>query len=237
MGVPFCQAASHAADAGSGRSGHCWVKALQEQMTPHFLNNVLQTINWIAVDETGKENGRTSQAIILLADILNTGNQQKYGLTTIAEEIEYTRKYIELECLRYGRETKCHYEIDARADNFLIPGISLQTLVENAIVHGFQKRSEQGNIYIKIHVNSQGGLHIRVEDDGVGMDAQTRDKIIHKMEQDYICIGEHLGLVNFFQRFLLVYGDECRFDIRKSAYGGVCVEIVTPRLEMEWLQD
>ena len=67
-------------------------KALQEQMTPHFINNVLQTINWLAVEETGDENSQTSQAIILLADIINTGKQQKYSLTTVEEEIVYIEK-------------------------------------------------------------------------------------------------------------------------------------------------
>lgn len=60
-------------------------------MTPHFINNVLQTINWLAVEETGDENSQTSQAIILLADIINTGKQQKYSLTTVEEEIVYIK--------------------------------------------------------------------------------------------------------------------------------------------------
>ena len=55
-------------------------------------------------------------------------------------------------------------------------------------------------------------------------------------DRDYIYTGEHLGLINLFQRFLLIYGESCRFDIRKSGYGGACVEILTPRVSMEWLQ-
>ena len=82
-------------------------KALQEQMTPHFLNNVLQAINWNAIAETGDENSITSKSILLLADILSTGKEQKNNITSVKEEIEYTRKFVELECLRYGPGIHC----------------------------------------------------------------------------------------------------------------------------------
>ena len=211
-------------------------KALQEQMTPHFINNVLQTINWIAIEETGDENSATSQALILLADIIDTGKKQKYSLTTVAEEIEYTRKFVALERLRYGQGIICHYEITSDAEGMFIPGISLQTLVENSIAHGFRTKGGCGNIYVSIRTNGQSGLNICVEDDGEGMEPEAIESIFTMLKQDDIYIGEHLGLINLFQRFLLIYGETCSFDIRKSGHGGVCVEIVTSRVNMEWLQ-
>ena len=212
-------------------------KALQEQMTPHFINNVLQTINWLAVEETGDENSRTSQAIILLADIINTGKQQKYSLTTVDEELAYIKKFVELERLRYGSEIVCRYEIQEEARTMLIPGISLQTLVENSISHGFRTRCGQGTIYISIQVSEQGGLHLCVEDDGEGMDQETIDQIFNQLEQDDIYVGEHLGMINFFQRFRLIYGEECKFAIYRSKYGGACIEVTTPNVVgEEWYQ-
>ena len=211
-------------------------KALQEQMTPHFINNVLQTINWIAVEETGNENSVTSQSLILLADIIDTGKKQKYCFTTVAEEIEYTRKFVELERLRYGQGIACHYEIEPAAERLLIPGISLQTLVENSIAHGFRTKGGCGNIYVNIRINEQGGLYICVEDDGEGIETVIVERIFEMLEKDYIYTGEHLGLINLFQRFLLIYGESCHFNIRKSSYRGACVEILTPRVSTEWLQ-
>ena len=206
-------------------------KALQEQMTPHFINNVLQTINWLAVEETGDENSQTSQAIILLADIINTGKQQKYSLTTVEEEIVYIKKFVELERLRYGSEIVCNYEIQEEAESML------QTLVENSISHGFRTRCGQGCIYVRIQVSEQGGLYICVDDDGEGMDQKTIDDIFKQLEQDDIYVGEHLGLINFFQRFRLIYGEECKFAIHESKYGGVCVEVTTPNVVgEEWYQ-
>ena len=210
-------------------------KALQEQMTPHFLNNVLQTINWTAIIETKKEDSVTSQSLILLADILCTIKTQKSNITTVAEEIAYTRKFVELECLRYGPSIHCFYEIESEAQQMWIPCISLQTLVENSISHGLQPRKANGNIYITIHTLEQNGLYICVEDDGIGIAPSTVHEIFNVLQKEYIYLGEHLGIINLFQRFRLIYGEKCEFDIRRSEYGGACVEIQTPPLPEWWI--
>lgn len=211
-------------------------KALQEQMTPHFLNNVLQAINWNAIAETGNENSVTSKSILLLADILNTGKEQKNNITSVAEEIGYTKKFVELECLRYGPDIHCFYHVDPEAEQMPIPCISLQTLVENSISHGLQPHNAQGNVHVSINVNEQQGLHIMVEDDGVGIGESVIRHIYSMLEKEYIYVGEHLGIINLFQRFRLIYGEKCEFKIGRSSYGGACVEIGTPRLPEQWIQ-
>ena len=209
-------------------------KALQEQMTPHFLNNVLQAINWTAIGETGREDSVTSKSIILLADILSAGKEQKTNITTVAEEIIYTKKFVELECLRFGPGIHCFYQIGSEAEELPIPCISLQTLVENAISHGIQPKGGSGSVYVKIHANDQGGLDICVEDDGVGMGQEVVEQIYAMLEKEYIYVGEHLGLINLFQRFRLIYGEKCQFCLGEGEYGGARVEICTPRLPELW---
>ena len=211
-------------------------KALQEQMMPHFLNNVLQSINWITIMEMGKEDSVTSRSLILLADILGTAKAQKNNFTTVAEEIVYTRKFVELECLRYGPGIHCICQVDPAAQEMLIPCISLQTLVENSISHGLQPLNANGNIYITIRALEKKGLYICVEDDGIGIEQATIDNIFQMLQKEYIYMGEHLGIVNLFQRFRLIYGETCEFEIRKSEYGGACVEIRTPEPLEGWVQ-
>lgn len=211
-------------------------KALQEQMTPHFLNNVLQAINWNAIAETGNENSITSKSIILLADILSTGKEQKNNLTSVKEEIEYTKKFVELECLRYGPNIRCFYDIDLAAEQMQIPCISLQTLVENSISHGLQPHDACGNIYISIEKDKEDGLRIRVEDDGIGIEDSIISHIYTMLKKEYIYVGEHFGIINLFQRFRLIYGEKCKFNICKSVYGGARVEIIAPKLPELWIQ-
>ena len=212
-------------------------KALQEQMTPHFLSNVLQAINWLAIEETKSEDSKTCKSIVLLADIVCTVKGQTTNLTTVASEMEYIKKFFELERLRFGPEINFYYNVAADAEVLPIPCISLQTLVENSIIHGLQPKGAKGNIYVLITNAIAGGLIIRVEDDGIGMSQEKIDKIWELTNKDYIYLGEHLGIVNLFQRFRLIYGEECEFDIRKSRYGGVCVEIVTPKLPTDYMLD
>ena len=211
-------------------------KALQEQMSPHFLCNTLQTINWIAISETGKDEGATSQALILLADIIRSGKEQKYSLTAVEKEIDYTRKFVQLEKIRFGMGIECHYQIAPEALNMLIPAVSLQTLVENSIKHGFRDKGGRGNIYIRIWTDERKGINLTVEDDGVGIEPEKVAALFEELQKDYIYTVEHLGLINLFQRFRLIYGDGCAFDIRKSNYGGACIEIIAPQLGGEWMK-
>lgn len=200
-------------------------KALQGQLTPHFLNNVLQTINWIAIEETQKETSRTSEAVTLLADVIRMGKEQKTNFTTVEAEIEYTKKFVELEQLRYGPEMRCHFRVDEQALPMQIPCISIQPLVENAVLHGLQPAGGEGDIFVSIRKRGADGLRICVEDTGEGIRQEEIDRIFAMLKEEYIYLGEHLGVVNLFQRFRLLYGDACSFDIRSGHRGGACFEI------------
>ena len=207
-------------------------KALQEQMTPHFINNVLQAINWMAMDEMG-DDSQTSRAILLLADLIRTGKEQTNNLTTVAGEVEYTQGFMELERLRYGSEIRCQFTVDPAAEDMPIPCISLQTMVENSVRHGIVPKGGEGTVYVLIARTEEGGLHVRVEDDGVGMDPAVVDRLTAQMQEEYLYTGEHVGLINLFQRFRLIYGDNCRFGISNSDRGGACVDIETPEIREE----
>ena len=203
-------------------------KALQGQLTPHFLNNVLQTINWIAIEETKKEHSRTSEAIMLLADVIRIGKEKKNNFTTVEEEIAYTQRYVDLELLRYGDGIRCHFSVEETIRDTLIPCVSIQPLVENAILHGLQPKDGEGDIFVSIQRSDSNGLSIAVEDSGVGMNDGVSERIFEFLNEEYIFLGEHLGIVNLFQRFRLIYGDECRFSIGKSVHGGTRISIETP---------
>lgn len=207
--------------------------ALQKQMSPHFLNNILNIINWTAIEETGNEDSLTSQQLILLSDIIRTMKEQTGNLTTVTAEIEYTKKFMELECLRFGPYIHCSYDIAGSILQAPIPAISLQTLVENAITHGLQPKNAVGSINLKIAPNEMGGLFISVEDDGVGMEQDKIDQIFSELGQEFVSAQEHIGLINLFQRFRLIYGDDCAFQIENILGGGLRVTINTPLVSPE----
>ena len=209
-------------------------KALQKQMTPHFLNNTLQAINWLAIMETQKEESRTSRALSLLADVIRTNKEQRTNLVTVADEVDYTRNFVELEKLRFGQGIQCDFDVEPGLEQVRIPGISLQCMVENSIHHGFRPRDGVGRILVSLRRTEDNGLCIRVEDDGVGINPEVTARIFESLQEEYIYLGEHLGLLNLFQRFRLICGEGCVFHIGESSLGGACVEIVTPN-EEAWL--
>ena len=211
-------------------------KALQAQMTPHFLYNVLQAINWNAIMETGSEDSKTSRSIMLLADLLSFGKEQKNNITTVTKEIDYVKKYMQLASFRYGPEIHCKYNIDECAKEMPIPCISLQTLVENSISHGLQPKGAKGNISISINADANQNMRIRVEDDGVGFSKEKIIAIYEMLEKEYIYTGNHVGIINLFQRFRLIYGDDCRFTIYNKEGSGACIDIFLPKLSESWLR-
>ncbi len=203
-------------------------KALQKQMTPHFLNNVLSSINWIAIEETGDLNGRTSKALTLLAEIIRLGKEQKNNLTSVREEIEYTEKFVELERLRFGDGIICSFDVSPEVQEEQIPCLSIQVLVENAIIHGLQPKGGYGTILVRMEKQKNGGLLLSVEDSGVGFQREMSERVFTLLEQEYTYLDTNLGLANLFQRFRLIYGDKCEFSIDTGEYGGARVRIIMP---------
>lgn len=210
-------------------------RALQEQMTPHFLYNTLQAINWIAIEETKTDDSQTSQAIILLSEIVRTCMEQSDNFTTVAEEIKYVKKFMSLEQLRFGDGISCVYDVEPAVYNAKILRMSLQPLVENSISHGIQSHGCIGTIYICIKNVKQvqkNMLYICVEDDGVGMTTDEMSSINKLCEKEYIYANRHVGLVNLSQRIKLVFGEEYQTNLSQSSYGGLKIEINIPYNEI-----
>lgn len=207
-------------------------KALQKQLSSHFLYNSLQAVNWLALSETHDENSRTSQAVTLLADIIRTTMEQESNFVRVSDEISYTQRFMEIEKLRSGDAIRVHYDIDPQTLDQPMLSVSIQTLAENAISHALRPKGG-GNLYISTRVTPQGLMAIRVEDDGDGMSGEEIDRIMAQLQEEYVYPKSHMGIINLFQRFRLCYGDKCVFELGKSKYGGLMVDIVLPTVEAE----
>lgn len=207
-------------------------KALQKQLSSHFLYNSLQAVNWLALSETHDENSRTSQAVTLLADIIRTTMEQESNFVRVSDEISYTQRFMEIEKLRSGDAIRVHYDIDPQTLDQPMLSVSIQTLAENAISHALRPKGG-GNLYISTRVTPQGLMAIRVEDDGDGMSGEEIDRIMAQLQEEYVYPKSHMGIINLFQRFRLCYGNKCVFELGKSKYGGLMVDIVLPTVEAE----
>src|SRR5262249_40029817 len=131
---------------------------------PHFLFNTLNTI----LDLIGSEPEKAETMTERLADVFrHIIVRTERNMITVGEEIDFLRKYIEIEGVRFGDRLVASFDLDPRMAEEPIPSLILQPLVENAIKHGLARKVGTGTIRVSGEVNGDL-MHLAVEDDGVG---------------------------------------------------------------------
>lgn len=206
--------------------------ALQAQITPHFLHNTLQTVQWQVLRETGNEKSPALHALVMLADMARQTMEDTGNLTTLAQELSYVESYMALQKLRYLDALQYDTAIAPELLSCQVPRISLQPLVENALEHALQNRQGQGRVLVFAKAEGEG-LVLGVQDDGEGMpfDAMTA------YNQSFTVDGEpfiqHIGLGNLNQRIRLLFGEDYRLVITPSEWGGTTVRMHLPRRKAE----
>ncbi|MDB6094647.1 MAG: signal transduction histidine kinase, LytS [Verrucomicrobia bacterium] len=188
------------------------LKALRQQMHPHFLFNTMNTIS-VLVRE-----GKNDEAVTLVARLStllrmsldNTGVQE----VTLRQEMDFLEKYLEIQKARFSDRLEVNIAISPEAMNARIPNLLLQPIVENAILHGIAPRAGPGHVDILGHVEN-GNVHLEVRDDGAGFDGSIRAK-------------EGIGLANTRERLAKIYGVRGQLSLRSEPGRGVSVQIVLP---------
>jgi len=179
------------------------MKALYEQINPHFLYNTLAMIDWLAEEGQQEDVSRVISALSSFYRIsLNKGNENIY----LRDELKIIESFIYIQNMRFGTDILLEYNIDDIYENIILPKLILQPLVENALVHGIlKKRNKKG--FICITVNSdKNNIHIVVSDNGVGIAPDTLELLNNGI---LLNNGQHYGVKNIMQRLTLYYGKEC----------------------------
>jgi signal transduction histidine kinase len=199
--------------------------AISGKLNPHFLFNTLNSIILL----TRKDAGAAEQALMGFTRLLRTLLDSQRGTADrvpLQDELDFVRDYLALESLRLGKRLRAEWAIDPATLDDPVPPLTLQPLVENAIVHGIAPRVEGGTVRIEAARVPDGGLRLRVADDGAGcvwpLPAGPREPAAGRHA------GRGLGLGALTRRFQLDYGGQARFDVRSSPGQGFAVEILLP---------
>ncbi len=181
------------------------LRALRAQMNPHFLINSLSVIHHLV--RTNPEHAR--ELLLNLSDVLqHTLRAGDY--VTLEREIEQTKAYLALEQARYTNRLRIQWHVAEHINlSTLVPTLTLQPLVENAVRHGIAPKPEGGTVRVEV-LEEHGGLTLRVKDDGVGfVTLGVSDPRItidqNKQGQDE---RGHVALKNISERLRLLYGEE-----------------------------
>ena len=181
------------------------LNALQAQINPHFLFNAINTI--VSLIRTNPDNAR--ELLIHLGDYFRNNMQFDKDMIDISDELKNIEAYLKIEKARFGEKLNVKYDVE---DNIQaqIPPLLIQPLVENAVKHGIFPKEDKGLITIKIYRDK--GIHLLVEDDGVGMGESKKENAI--------------GLKNVQKRLSNIYGENYQFDISSEKDKGTSVHIV-----------
>jgi sensor histidine kinase YesM len=188
--------------------------ALQLEIQPHFLFN---TMNSIAALIRLKDHDGALRMLLGLSDLLRTAVERpRDQLVPLSSEIEFVKRYVDLQRTRFADRLDVHYQIGENCDEVTIPTFLLQPLVENALRHGAAPRS--GTCHVQIGACADAGrLRLWVRDDGAGL---PRD---FDIERD-----AGTGLSNTRSRLTQLYGAAASFDVRAGVSAGTIVEMAFP---------
>ncbi|MBQ2502745.1 MAG: histidine kinase [Lachnospiraceae bacterium] len=145
--------------------GETQMKLMTSQIQPHFIFNSLNTIYYLVE----KDPALAQTAISTFSDYLrvNIESLKSTDLIPFSKELEHVQSYLSLEKMRFDDEIEIQYEI--HADQFMVPSLSLQPMVENAVKHGIGKKTGGGIVTIRSYEDDEC-IYIEVEDNGVGFD-------------------------------------------------------------------
>ena len=180
------------------------------QIQPHFLYNTLTAIQSLCLSDPESASRVTEELAAYLRQNLSTLSQS--GLIPFSQELEHTQTYAQIEMTRFP-----HIEITFQIDNtdFMLPALSVQPLVENAIRHGVRVR-EHGIVRVSSHV--ERGFHVvEVRDNGKGFDVDSLT------DQN---TNEHIGIHNVRQRVRRMCGGDLR--IQSVVDEGTCATLLVP---------
>lgn len=171
------------------------IKALQRQINPHFLFNALNTItSFIRINPD-----KARKLIINLSTYMRYNLEVNDNLIDINKELEQVKAYVEIEKARFGDKLTVLYYIDENIDA-KIPSLTIQPLVENAIIHGIRKNGGCGTVIIGVK-KEDGYTRVWVENDGITIDLDIIKKV-YSGEMP----GNKIGLYNVHLRLKLIYG-------------------------------
>ncbi|KWX74091.1 hypothetical protein AMQ84_21185 [Paenibacillus riograndensis] len=177
------------------------LKTLQAQINPHFLYNTLDSINWIAINHDIPE---ISNMVTSLSDFFRYSLSKGRNIIPLRDELRQVDSYLQIQQFRF--QDKLEYELEETdpqvLEECLVVKLSLQPLVENALIHGIQKRRGKGRIRIRVK-QSQDILCVSVFDDGVGADPERLNQLLTDKQPG----NESYGIRNVHTRIQQFFGE------------------------------
>ncbi|MDQ0900409.1 MULTISPECIES: sensor histidine kinase [unclassified Paenibacillus] len=195
---------------------------IQAQIKPHFLYNTLDVIYTLSEMGRARDVQRTTKA---LADFYRAALSKGRETITIEEEVRNVKDYLSIQRIRYSDVFTFEFDIRGEVFGGLIPKLTIQPLVENAIYHGLKTKGSLGLLKVTGEI-VEGKIKIIVSDDGVGMLPERLEVLLKKSESPEQAVG--YGLRNVNDRIQLYFGDDYGLQIESQLGQGTEVTLWLP---------
>jgi len=204
------------------------MKALQAQISPHFLYNTLDTIVWLA---EGRQHDQVISVTRNFSNFFRTSLNRGNEWVSVREEFEHIRNYLTIQKIRYRDILEYTIDYDEQMNDSIMLKLLLQPLVENALYHGIKNKRGRGKLAVKGWLDSSDYLCFQVEDNGIGMKPERLEDIRNQIEAHLEAskISDVYGLYNVNKRLALYYDSSTQLEI-SSTYGeGTAVFFKLPK--------
>ncbi|WP_440119506.1 cache domain-containing sensor histidine kinase [Paenibacillus sp. QZ-Y1] len=201
------------------------MRALHDQIKPHFLYNTLGSVKWIASMQQADKIVEMTDALI---SMLRYATRSDGTLVTIREEIDNIVNYVTIQNVRYYGCIQMRYEIENRLMDYRMPRMILQPIVENAIFHGLAELEDDGIITIRIQPQGSD-IAIEVRDNGVGMELHTMQNLMEE-KFDAPTGTKGIGLHNVQRRIQLHFGKPYGIQVDSKIGEGTIFTILLPAI-------
>lgn len=203
--------------------------ALQTQINPHFLYNVLNSIRGNLLE---RGDVRNAEIVSLLAKSFRILLKSRGEVVSLREEAELVSVYLRIQEYRYGGRLAFEIEVPSELAEVKIATMSLQPVVENAVVHVME--GTEAVTHISISAEAVGDyVHVHIRDDGAGIPRERLEEVRGWLtDVKFEPRDAHYGLWNVHQRLLKLFGPGCGITIQSGPEGTV-VTLTVPRYEKE----
>lgn len=207
-------------------SAEAQMAALRAQINPHFLFNALNTIAALIAEKPEEAENTVQHLAAIFRYVLQAGRRL---VVPLSEERRLVRQYLAIEQARFGDSLQVVESWDEGIDDLLVPAFALQTLVENAVKHGIERKRGGGQIALTGYRSQDGDLVIEVHDSGVGIPA------LFHVSKDVDPTDEYfgIGLRNVADRLSQLYGQQGLLSIRSAPDSGTSSLLHIPQHEAQ----
>ncbi|WP_409342265.1 sensor histidine kinase [Paenibacillus sp. MBLB4367] len=200
--------------------------ALQTQINPHYLFNTLNAIRGNLLE---RGDGANAEIIYLLAQSFRNVLGRGGHIVRLSEELEIVETYLRIQQFRFGERLTYRIEVPKELQRFAVPRLSLQTLVENAIVHALEKSKKKTHIRVYALVLDDERYSVTVADNGPGMSPERLAETAARMnEETDSAEGKSIGLRNIHRRIGHLYGPAYGLRLKSEPGEGLKATIELP---------